>query len=281
MVKFFSIFLLLLTLLQANSYEYVEYNETGDALEQKIKSYISSSKYNENSEFINILFSPKSSFYKGANIDDVKVVSTLNNNGLLKLHFSKQRELKLDFKTEGSSILFLKIMRDALRNIGYYKHITVGSSLDEKNFTWSIKLKSDNALKPQSLQKELRKVGCKIVNIVRKTSVEWSYKVDISNANLRVPTLRYGKKLTLKRSLYAHWINVKNVTSLIIKSSSRNRWYPNISYYDAKLKLIEVLKKENRTNKIYLNIPQGTKYIKISDVYTLKNIKDYLTIYPK
>jgi hypothetical protein len=282
MVKFLVVTcILLFTTLHANSYDYVDYQGGGDALEKKIKAYIDSDRYEDNRDFINIIFSPKRSFYRGGEVNSVKVLATLKENGLLKLHLGRTKNLELHFKTEESPLLFLKIMKDALRNIGYYKYITISSAYDGSEFTWSIRTRSESIIDPLAFKRELDKVNARVVSIDRKRATEWSYKIDVQRAFLRVPSLRYGKKLSLKRSLYAHWVNVKNINKITIVSSRRNHWYPNIAYYDEKLNFVQVVKKDEKTKKISIQIPQTVKYIKISDIYTLKNIKDYLTLYPK
>ncbi|MEA3227826.1 MAG: hypothetical protein U9P38_02015 [Campylobacterota bacterium] len=250
-------------------------------LTKKIKSFLNVSKYQRNKKFIEIIFSPTSNFYKNGHIDVVKVVETLKENGLLELFFDNPRELKLNFKTFGSPLFFVKLMSDSLRNIGYYRYITTDSTFTGLDFSWSISLRSEYATDPLMLQRELNKVGCKIVDIEKISSTEWSYVVNMIDAFLNVPILETQNRLNLKRSLYAHWLNVSNIENLVISSSRRNNWYPYISYYDSSLKLIEVIKRDKRIKKITLPIPKFTKYIKISDIYTLKNLKDELIIYSK
>ena len=252
-----------------------------DQLTKKIKSFLSYNRYERNKKFINIIFSPKSDFYKNDKVDVVKVVQTLKENGLLKLFFNNPKELKLHFKTFGPPLFFVKLMRESLRNIGYYRYITTDSSFTGLEFTWSVSLTSEYATDPLILQQELKKVGCTIVDIEQISSTEWSYVIDMIDGFLNVPILEVSEELKLKRSLYSHWLNVSQIKKLVILSSRRNNWYPYISYYDSSLKLIEVIKRDKRIKKITLNLPEFTKYIKISDIYTLKNLKDELTLYPK
>ncbi len=283
MVKILFSFLLIFSSLGANSYDYVVYNEPEEEsqLTQKIKSFINIDIYDANKEFINIVFSPESDFYRGDIVNVVKVVTTLKENGLLKLFFDAPRELNLHFKTNGSPLFFVKLMSDTLRNIGYYRYVTTASNFDGLEFTWSISLKSEYATDPLVLQKELRKIGCKIVDLNRITPTEWSYRIDMVDGFLNLFKVQNGENIKLKRSLYAHWLNTFDIQTLTILSSRRNNWYPYIAYYDSTMQLLEVIKRDVKTKKMVLNIPQFTKYMKISDIYTLKNIKDGLTLYPK
>jgi len=274
MVKLFFTFLLLFSLSLA------ETTKEEDLLTLKIKSFIEVSVYNENKAYIDIIFSPKSDYYTKERIDSVKIVQTLKENGLLSLFFKKPQELKLSFKTNGSPLFFVKIMGDTLRNIGYYRYVTRASNLDTSEFTWGISLSSEYATDPLVLQKELQKSGCEIVDIQRNSPTEWIYVIDMSDGHLSFETLEAERELSLKRSLYAHWLNVSKIQKLKISSSNRNDWYPYIAYYDSSLHLLKVTKRDEKTRHLTLNIPLDTYYIKISDIYTLKNVKDELLLNP-
>lgn len=277
MVKLFLSFVLLFSF--SFSQELISESNT-TTLEQKIQSFMDVDVYEENKAFIKIIFSPNSDFYLNDRIDVVKVLSTLKDNGLVKLFFNKPQELNLHFKTSGTPLFFVKLMSDSLRNIGYYRYVTTASELNNSEFIWSISLNTEYATDPQVLQNELEKVGCKIVDVERNSYDEWTYSVDIASGYLNIEVLEDRKKHKLKRSLYAHWLDSSQIQSLKIVSSSRNNWYPNIAYYDSSLHLLKVIKKDEKQDRILLEIPKRAKYIKVSDIYTLKNIKDELTLYP-
>nr|WP_321266749.1 hypothetical protein [uncultured Sulfurimonas sp.] len=251
-----------------------------DALTQKIQTLIDPKIYKQNSAYIGILFSPASDYYIGDRVNAVKVIQTLKENGLLNLFFKKPSELTLHFKTSGSPLFFVKIMGDTLRNIGYYRYVTQESNLNNSEFTWTINLTSEYATDPLILQQELGKSGCSIVDIYRNSPLNWTYVVDMRDGELNVETLKEGMEIKLKRSLYAKWINVSGIKKIKITSSRRNSWYPYIAYYDNSLHLLKVVKKDNRKRSIVLNLNDNTHYIKISDIYTLKNIRDDLVLTP-
>jgi len=280
-VKALFFLLVLFTTIFADENNETIYEPIEDSLTQKIKSFLSYNKYERNKKFIEIIFSPKTDFYKNDSVNVVKVVQTLKENGLLKLFFNNPQELHLHFKTFGSPLFFVKLMRESLRNIGYYRYITTDANFNGLEFTWSVSVVSEYATDPLILQKELHKVGCEIADIEQVSSTEWNYVIDMIDSFLNVPILEESQELKLKRSMYAHWLNVSKIKKLVILSSRRNNWYPYISYYDSSLKLIEVIKRDKRIKKITLHIPEFTKYIKVSDIYTLKNLKEDLTLYPK
>ncbi|MCD4668686.1 MAG: hypothetical protein K8R44_08920 [Sulfurimonas sp.] len=274
MVKIFSIFLLLISLAFSN--EFAE----DSLLIQKVKTFVSEDSFVKNKDFIKLIFSPEGNYYRQDRVDVVRVVQTLKENGLLNLFFDKPQELKLSFKTNGSPLFFVKVMGDTLRNIGYYRYVTKESNLNNSGFTWVISLNAEYATDPLILQQELNKSGCSVVDIYRLETNNWEYSIDMSRGYLNVATLEDSNELKLKRSLYAHWLNVSDIKTLKIKSSMRDRWYPHITYYDKQLHLLKVIKKDVKTRTLSLVIPEDAKYIKISDIYTLKNVKDNLVLKP-
>ncbi len=279
MVKFLLGFILIFSLLDAQD---LEFSEGEDLIENKltlkIKSFLDEATYRENSEFINVIFDPESAFYKNQRINSVKVAQTLKENGLLKLFFTNPRELKLNFKTSGTPLFFVKIMGDTLRNIGYYRYVTIASNLDASEFTWNISLTSEYATDPLVLEQELQKSGCKIIDIERNSPYEWTYVIDMDRGYLDIEVITSREDIRLKRSLYAHWLNVSKIKTLNISSSRRNSWYPYISYYDASLHLLKVIREDEIYHSIRLDIPQNAKYMKIADLYTMKNIRDELKL---
>jgi hypothetical protein len=281
MVKVFLSFLLFINLAFAE--ETIEASQdilVKDPLTDKIKSFLDEGVYEQNKEFIEIIFDPKEEYFVNDRIAVVKVVKTLKENGLLKLFFDKPQKITLNFKTNGSPLFFVKLMSDSLRNIGYYRYVTTASSRNSSEFSWSINLSSEYATDPIVLQTELSKSGCKIVDITRNSAKEWSYVVDMREGYLNLPKLEDGKEIHLKRSLYAHWLNSAGVQTLKITSSRRNNWYPYIACYDSSLHLLKVIKEDEKSRSIRLDIPKRAKYIKISDLYTLKNVKDELVLMP-
>lgn len=280
MVKVLLSFLLLVTFLSANEGDNIDQNTTKDLLSLKIESFLGTKKYEENKGFINVIFDPRSAYYRNDRVDAIKVVKTLKENGLLNLYFTKPEEFRLNFKTSGSPLFFVKIMSDTLRSIGYYRYVTTASTLDASEFTWSINLTSEYITDPLALQTQLEKSSCEIIDIEKNSVKEWTYIIDITNAQLHVKKLYSGNEIKLKRSLYAHWLNVSGITMLKITSSRRNNWYPYIAYYDSSLHLIKILKKDKVYREILLKIPKNATYIKVSDLYTLKNVRDELVLLP-
>ncbi len=283
MVKIFLIFALLFSFsyadkLEAEKFE-IEKNE--DLLTKKIKNLINPVTFEKDRAFIDVIFSPKEEYYNSdGGVNSIKVIKTLKDNGILNLFFKNPREINISFKTKGSPLFFVKIMSDSLRNIGYYRYVTKESSFNDLEFIWKISLISEYAADPLVISQELKKNGCEIIDVVKESQSDWSYEIDMKNAKLDVPALEDSEELRLKRSLYSYWLDVSKVDNIEIFSSARNNWYPYIAFYDKFLNLLRVIKIDTRKTNVTLNMREDTYYVKISDIYSLKNIKDDLVLKP-
>jgi len=285
--KLFFTFLLSLSFLYAEVYELepsesieteVSYEEQ---LSHKIQALLGEDAYARHVKFINIIFGDIDNFIVNQRVDVAKVIQTLKDNGLLDLFFKKPQEMHLTFQSSGYPLFFVKIMSDTLQSMGYYRFITERSKQDESGFFWTIRLTGEYAIDPVLLKAALKKRGCDIVDIDRHTQTDWSYHIDIKNAYLMLEELRPFTEKVLKKSLYEHWLNVKSSKSIVLWSLSGNNWYPYVSFYDKELHLLKVYKRDKRTKKITLELPEDTSYVKIADLYSLKNIKQGLRVQAK
>lgn len=278
MVKLFLVFLLLLSSINASQ---ESLKDSENLLISKIKTLVEPNVFLKDRGFIDTIFSPNKDYYKDdSSVDTVKVIRTLKENGILNLYFKEPREVNISFKTTGNSQFFIKIMSDTLQNIGYYRYVTKESNLNDDGFTWKISLMSEYAADPIILSQELAKSSCGIIDIIRESPRDWTYIIDMQNAKLNAKVLEDGFEIELKRSLYSYWLDVSKIKKLTISSSYRNSWYPYIAYYDKSLRLLRVIRRDVKRRRITLDMKENTHYIKISDIYTLKNIKDALVLSP-
>jgi hypothetical protein len=245
-----------------------------DDLHSKIESLITKSVYEKNRSFIDIIFADQQRYYDNSNLSVIRVVETLKENGLLDLFFNKPHTFEVTFSTNSSPLFFVKLMGDTLHAMGYYRYITKSSKLNSSEFTWSVGITSEYATDPILLDKELFKRGCKIVDIERISSDKWNYTIDVSYAHLNTRKIYDGEEVILRHSQQEHWLDVSNVKKVTLWSLKGNNWYPYISYYDRSLRLLKVYKRDKKSWQVTLRLPKDCVYIKISDMYSLKNIKD-------
>jgi len=244
-----------------------------ERLDEKIISYIGEDSFARNKDYIHINFRDVKSFYNKENINVVKVVETLEENGLLHLFFETPQQYEMTFHSTGDPLFFVKLMGDTLRDIGYYRYVTKESKNDESGFEWKISLEAEYVTDPVLLRKELLTRGCEIIDIVRVSAVDWHYHIDTSKAHLKADVLKSGKSIKYRRLQYAKWLDVQHTKKIKIKSHRANFWYPYIALYDSSLRLLKVIKEDKETEVFNLTLPQDTRYIRVSDLYTITNIR--------
>ncbi len=248
------------------------------SLDSILNSILGTRTYNANKGLIDIVFKQKSNYYNGNSVDVIKVVQALENNKLVNLSLKTSQDITLSFSTKGSPIFLVKIMSDALRNIGYYKYMTKESHIAGSEFLWIIEYNGDSVIDPIVLDAELAKSGCHITDIQATHPASWSYEIEMSNAHLSVAKLDLTTTITSERGISEKWIDVSTVSKVSISSNHANSWYPSISFYDQELHLLKAQKIDSKTSELSINLPSDTVYMKISDLYSLNNIKNGFSI---
>ena len=268
MVRVFVVLSLLLSFVNANAL----YDELGNILGQN--SYLAKKK------FLNIIFKDQQKFYIGSQVDIHKVLSTLNENNLINLNFKKSRELYLSFATQQNNpLIFMKMIQNTLNTLGYSTPSTQKVMRDYSGFMWKVTLKTSSAIDPLLFAKELTKQGCYISKMKRYSKTNWRYNINISDIDIVPKVTEFNKKIALKKPLNPYWLDVENAKILLLSSSRSNSWHPYIVFYDRDLKVLDTISKELKSYNERLSIPRDTKYVKISDIYTLENLKRGLSIY--
>ncbi len=250
-------------------------------LSENIINIIGYKEYRINKGLINHLFKNKKSFYKNDSLNYISVIEVLKNNGLLKLSFNKPKNLKIIFKITDNPIKSLKVISDSLKALGYYHYFTKQLVYNEETkLTWTISLKTEAAIDPLILSKELFKHNCLLVDIKKEGNTKWMYTINTSGSTLfKAKKMQNGEKVNFRKPLKPYFLQVdKYSKSINILSKSRNQWFPYVVFYDTNLNILEIVKENSLHKNISLSIPEETKYIKIHDIYTLSNLKRGLSV---
>lgn len=268
MVAKFLIFCIFTSLLSAN-------------LEDKIKNYMSVSEYNKQENLIKILFKDSDKFYRQSdgNVDSLKVIKVLKENGLFKMFYKKPISLNIKFITDKNPLIFIKVISESLDAIGYNYFLTSKAQKTNDKFSWSINLQTEHLVNPIVFSQELLKRGCIIKDIIKEKSYNWTYKINSDNAKLDAKKIDLETTTKLRKPIEDYLIQSSNATSIKIRTSFSDHWYPKISFLDSSLHVISEKNIDERTYVVKVNVPKDCRYIKIGDLYTLENIKHGLSIY--
>ena len=258
---------------------------SADKLLDKIENLIGEKQFKLHSNLINLLFKEKVNFYiTQEQLDYTTILRTLKENGLLQLKFKKPQELNIQFSTSTDAIKSLKILNETLRAIGYYYYFTKSTSFNSSTgaLDWTIVFDTESAIDPLILVQELKSKSCHILDIEKVNDSFWKYNIDVNFAKIREAVkIDNNEKVIFQKPLRPYFIEVDNANTLQIIGRNLNHWFPYIAFYDKSLNVLKVIKKDRIYKGYRTKVPRGTKYIKITDLYTLINIKRGLSIIVK
>ncbi len=250
-------------------------------LDDKIQNYLSAQQYIKQENLIKILFKNKDEFYRKSdgNVDSLKVIKILKENGLFKMFYKKPISLNIEFITDKNPLIFMKVVSESLDAIGYNYFLTSEAQKSEGKFSWSINLRTEHLVNPILFAKELEKRGCIVDDIIKEKKNYWIYKINSDNAKLNAKIIDVDTTVKLTKPIEDYLIQNNGASSIKIRTSFSDHWYPKVLFLDRGLHVITQKNVDERTYVLKLKIPINTKYIKIGDLYTLDNIKHGLSIY--
>ncbi|PLY07318.1 MAG: hypothetical protein C0625_06830 [Arcobacter sp.] len=247
---------------------------------EKIINIIGYNEYSQNKGLIDHLFSNKEAYYKNGSLNYLVVMEKLKLNGLLKMAYSEPQDLIITFNINYDPIKSIKIISDSLKALGYYHYFTKHLLYDQNsNLTWTINLKTEAAIDPLMLSKELSNHNCQFIDIRKEGYIKWMYTIDTSDSIIsKAELISSGERVDFRKPLKPYFIKVEGSKNLNILSKPGNQWFPQIVFYDKHLNILDIVKEDNKYDSLQLEIPEETTYIKINDIYTLTNIKRGLSV---
>lgn len=248
------------------------------ALETKIVNLIGEADYNRNKSFINKIFSPTSNFYQNGNLDIYRVISVLQNNGLLKPKFSAPQEFSAIFVAQTSPIILLKMINQSLSTMGYSYWIPSEAVYENDSTKIRISLTTEHIIDPIILINEISKNGFVVANINRNKQNEWEYNISLASSKIPNSTfVAKGNSLNIYEVSGQYWLEVGDLGRLEVQSINKKNFNPKVVFFDKNLIVLDI-KELNRGQKFDISIINNTKFIKISDLLSNSNLKAGLNV---
>ncbi len=248
---------------------------------EKIENLVGKNTYSTHKNLIALIFNDQNKFYLANGTPDyVKIFKELKSNGLLNLKLISPQEIEVEFHTTNNPIKSLKILNDTLKSIGYYYYFTKNIKRNfDGSLIWTISLQTEFIIDPLILIPEISKNSSKVLDVSQVENNKWIYKIDTSFANIaEAISINVNENKKLQKPLSAYMIQIQQGTIIEIKAHNLDKWFADIAFFDSNLNVLDVTRNEEAMKIIALEIPQGTKYIKISDLHSLENIKRGLEI---
>lgn len=212
----------------------------------------------------------------------IKVASTLEENGLLKLSLPEAAQVELTFEYGGENpLLFMKLIADTLRNMGLSFVLTKEARLDREGFSWTVMFEAKTVPDPVLLAKRVEKNRAEVTDLERLDAAKWRYRIDTANAVVSAKPIAAGESLKVVRPIRPVWMEVGRIKRLIIRELPGSHWYPDVVVYDKMLRILSMKQRETRTRYLSLRLPSDAAYVKISDRFTLENLRSGLKLTAK
>ncbi len=267
MIKYFLITVLFILNLDAN------------VVVQKVHNIIGDKDFQRHKALIELLFKQEAFFVANEKIKYFNMFDTLQKNGLLNLNFNRPTQVAIEFKIDGDNKKGYKILNDLLQTLGYRYFFTKKLEKNEEGLYWIISLKVEYMLDPVMFLRELKYSGCNVLDITKKADNRWYYEIDFTNARiLKAARVQKNEKVRFQKPLKPLFLDIEGAKILQILSRNLNRWFPDIVFFDKDLNVIKEIKMDRVYKGLKTKVPEGTRYVKITDIYNLTNIKRGLTL---
>ena len=243
-----------------------------DSIHQNVQKMIGQRTYSQNRLILNTVFSQPGKFYKNGRIDYVKVAQVLTRLGLIRERYEKPVRQDVIYQSFDNTPLFLRLMMDSLQKGGVFDYVIKDVQRDDEGAVVGFSFRSAGAFDLTEALRYLENHGAKVLD-VEKIGDGWRIFCDVSQAVL------------VRSAEHAHervdeplWINVAKKSRLIVDSHPKNHWHPLIVLYDRRLHPLRLIEMSHKRDSLEISLPKECYYIKISDKFTIRNIKYGLRI---
>ncbi|MGB3750078.1 MAG: hypothetical protein WA945_00760 [Arcobacteraceae bacterium] len=253
---------------------------SGSILKEKVENIIGQNDYKAHSGLINLLFKNESLYIINDKIKYHKLFKTLQENGLLNLQLNRPSDIEIEFIGLNKHFKSYKILNDTMQVLGFRYFFTKSMNRNsEDHFVWNIVFKAEYMIDPVMLLNELQQANSVVTKVVNNGNNKWTYEIDFQNAELsNAIKIAKNERVSFQKPLSAYMLKVESAQNLQVISRSSNHWFPHIVFFDKDLKVLEVIKENKIQKGVRVDMPDDTRYIKITDLYNLINIKRGLSI---
>ena len=246
---------------------------------EKVHNIVGDTEYQTHKALIELLFKNENFYLANEKIKYFNMFDTLQKNGLLNLRFNQPAGVTIEFKLKGENKKGYKILNDLLHTLGYRYFITKRLEKNQEALSWSIFLKVEYMLDPVMFLRELKYIGCDVLEVTKKNQYQWYYEIDFERASLpKAAPIEKNEKVKFQKPLKPIFLDIEGAKLIQILSRNLNRWFPDIVFFDKDLNVIKDIKMDKVYKGLKAKVPMGTKYVKITDKYNLINIKRGLTL---
>jgi len=235
----------------------------GGSIESRIQAILGPRLYSDNLPVIKTLVGTQA-----VGGDLLSTLRLLEKVGILPENYRSPREQRITFISPQAPYLLMKLSRASLHRAALYG-VHLESLERGELFRERLLFRSSQTPRLSRIVEFLEENGGVVRDIRREGSQGgWQISVDLRNARIPAKRVVGEAHLSIRKEL---WIDVAGQRRAEIAVSGG--WYPDIALYDRWLRPLASLKSEEMRKGIEITLPKGTRYMRITDRFTPKNLK--------
>jgi len=247
-------------------------------IDDRIVGLIGQKAFEQNRLILNTVFLDTRRYKQGGFVDMVEVARILERLGLLPKSLPTPTPQKVWFFSYNNPTLFFRLTEEALQEAYIFKYTITHIQRDKDGVVETFAFISTTIPDPVRIGSFLRAHGIKVLDI-RHQEESWYYTLDCSQGVLGVP--KVAERTKTPKGKPTIWLDISGLSSITIVAIRGNHWFPKIFIYDRFLHPLQRIERPGPVKRLELTLPNGSYYIKISDRFSAKNIKNGFVILPR
>ncbi|MBN2869810.1 MAG: hypothetical protein JXK04_02530 [Campylobacterales bacterium] len=176
----------------------------------------------------------------------------------------------------GEPVVALKAIQRSFNAAGY-KFDVHSVSLENGNAEVSGTAVGMRAFSVDVFSENLKEEGVAIESTASNQNV-LKMTLNAENAVWNTPLIGSDEGVQLERSNIAQWFRIENAQTIRIEPPFAGKWYPDVAVLDASLRVLHSYRSLKAQDALELEVPQGAYYLKVSNVWGMKVLKEGMWI---
>ena len=247
----------------------------GAGIIRQVQPMLPEETMRKHARLIALLFEQDAAYQTAWGYDLLKIAKTLETNGLLPAPAAPAR---FRFQADAADAKRMAlIVYDVLRDIGAASALPVAGGRDAQRTSLTVSI-AKNVPSPIQLGERLRAYGVRMVGLRYLEKSEWQIDLDCSQCRLPALSLAPHETKSLLRPIQPIWLDVSQTARIDLRERAGSHWHPSVTVYDKMLRILSIITRQNRTRYLSVSLPEGAAYVRITDLYTLDNLRSGLRI---
>lgn len=184
------------------------------------------------------------------------------------VYFTNAEVVKFYTDKTSSPILLTKTINTSIENSGAFIK-SINEYQANEPYSYEVEISDYNY---ERLSSSLLLNGLKVVQY-ENNNENFSIVLDSKNVRLNTAKISFDSEIILQKATMPYIILLKGANSVTIRPNQVSEWVADIRIYDRYLNQIRVIKNENVSDFITINIQANEYYAFIDDAVDINNIR--------